>query len=48
MGLLSDIFGFIEDLTSGDSFYKEKSISKEVRACWTYRNQKNTDSKYIQ
>lgn len=26
MGLLSDIFSFLEDLTSSDSYYKEKSI----------------------
>ena len=26
MGLLSDIFGFIDDLTSGSSYYKENSI----------------------
>ena len=26
MGLLSDIFGFIEDLTSSDSYYKGKSV----------------------
>ena len=26
MGLLSDIFGFIDDLTSGGSYYKENSI----------------------
>lgn len=31
MGLLSDIFGFIDDLTSGGSYYKENSIECVTR-----------------
>ena len=38
MGLLSDIFGFIDDLTSGGSYYKENSIEWCDKAWRRMRN----------
>ena len=40
MGLLSDIFGFIEDLANGGSYYKENSI---VWCDNAWRRMRNTE-----
>lgn len=48
MGLLSDIFGFIEDLTSGGSCYKENSIERCDKAWRRMRNAERGEARLYQ
>ncbi len=48
MGLLSDIFGFIDDLTSGSSYYKENSIEWCDKAWRRMRNVERGEARLYQ
>lgn len=48
MGLLSDIFGFIGDLTSGSSYYKENSIEWCDKAWRRMRNAERGEARLYQ
>lgn len=48
MGLLSDIFGFIEDLASGSSYYKENSIEWSDKVWWRMRNAERGEARLYQ
>ena len=48
MGLLSDIFGFIDDLTSGGSYYKENSIGWCDEAWRRMRNAERGEARLYQ
>ena len=48
MGLLSDIFGFIEDLASGGSYYKENSIEWCDKAWRRMRNAERGEARLYQ
>lgn len=48
MGLLSDIFGFIEDLASGGSYYKENCIEWCDKAWRRMRNAERGEARLYQ
>lgn len=48
MGLLSDIFGFIDDLASGSSYYKENSIEWSDKAWRRMHNAERGEARLYQ
>lgn len=48
MGLLSDILGFIEDLSNGSSYYKENSIEWCDKAWRRMRNAERGEARLYQ